>query len=457
MVDPLQLVITGAGLDALVNAQGGQTDAIRVASIGLSSNVIAPAPTIEQLPGEFKRLVTISGQSVGQNIIHMTAQDPSQDVYDLRAIGLYLEDGTLFAVYGQNDPIFTKVSIASFFVAFDISFAAGEATAIDFGDALFLYPPAGEEEPGIARFATAQEAAAGDVLDATVRPHLLKAALDALKALLFGRKVEASGLASGGGDLSADRTITVAAASAAEADAGEIADKALTPASIANILQRVGASAGGAVNILASGLASGGGNLTQDRTITVTAASAAEADAGQIATKALTPASIANVLLGLAAKALKTITISGGGLATGGGDLSANRTITVTAASAAEAAAGTRADVALTPAALAGIPKSFAASGYFKFAGGFILQWVRGGNDAAGTETTSSLTYPIAFPNACLSAQVTTAITSSSITADVNYQLVGDAGIGSATVQRQKSASGSDSVTTFPILWILGY
>lgn len=42
-------------------------------------------------------------------------------------------------------------------------------------------------------------------------------------------------------------------------------------------------------------------------------------------------------------------TVSGGGLATGGGDLSANRTITVTEASQAQAQAGTASDVAMTP------------------------------------------------------------------------------------------------------------
>lgn len=51
----------------------------------------------------------------------------------------------------------------------------------------------------------------------------------------------------------------------------------------------------------------------------------------------------------LAAKADAATTISGGGLATGGGDLSANRTITVTEASEVEAQAGTAFDVVMTP------------------------------------------------------------------------------------------------------------
>lgn len=48
-------------------------------------------------------------------------------------------------------------------------------------------------------------------------------------------------------------------------------------------------------------------------------------------------------------------TISVSGLATGGGDLSANRTITVTAATAAEARTGASSSVALTPSSLAAV------------------------------------------------------------------------------------------------------
>lgn len=53
-----------------------------------------------------------------------------------------------------------------------------------------------------------------------------------------------------------------------------------------------------------------------------------------------------------ALKADKTITISGGDLATGGGDLSANRTITVTKSTAPQAVAGTDDTTVLTPAKL---------------------------------------------------------------------------------------------------------
>ena len=54
------------------------------------------------------------------------------------------------------------------------------------------------------------------------------------------------------------------------------------------------------------------------------------------------------------ARALAATTVTGGGLASGGGTLEANRVITVTAATAAQVAAATAADVVVTPAAQSG-------------------------------------------------------------------------------------------------------
>jgi hypothetical protein len=60
-------------------------------------------------------------------------------------------------------------------------------------------------------------------------------------------------------------------------------------------------------------------------------------------------AEIARATAAEALKADKTTTITAGGLVTGGGDLSANRTLTVTKATSAEVITGTRDDVAVTP------------------------------------------------------------------------------------------------------------
>lgn len=170
------------------------------------------------------------------------------------------------------------------------------------------------------------------------------------------RVVATTGLATGGGPLTANRTIAVPAASPADGIAGTRTDVAMTPASTkAAIDQAVGAVAvPDAVpptrQVQGAGLASGGGSLAADRTITVTAASNAQAVAGTSTAVAMTPASDKAAL----DAALAGRSVNAGGLATGGGSLAADRTITVPIATQAESDAGTRNDVALTPARLKG-------------------------------------------------------------------------------------------------------
>lgn len=70
----------------------------------------------------------------------------------------------------------------------------------------------------------------------------------------------------------------------------------------------------------------------------------------------------------------------------------------------AEAQAGSDALRAITPAnlfqAFKGSNQSLSASGYQKLPGGFIIQW---GYIASRATATSTHTFPITFPNACLS------------------------------------------------------
>lgn len=256
----LNLVLTAAGLDALVDAQSGATDAIVIAELGLADAAFTAAPTLEALPNEFKRIAAVAGQSAAANIIHMVAQDSSAEIYSAYGVGLFLADGTLFATYAQEEPIVNKVSIAAFLIAFDVAFLDAVDTAIEFGDATFLYPPATETTKGVAELATESEADAG--LDAAriMTPALVKrivdaakvvlnasiaavdaaqtaartaavAALDASITALTGRTITGAGLATGGGDLSANRVITVTAAGS-DVSNPLVANKAVTPADL---------------------------------------------------------------------------------------------------------------------------------------------------------------------------------------------------------------------------------
>lgn len=250
MADPIDLIITSAGLDALVDAENGVAGPVEIVEIGLTSNAFDASPTLTALPGEFKRINAVSGQSVAANIIHMTAQDISAEIYDVHGIGLFLADGTLFAAFSQDDPIFSKVSIAIFLFAFDVRFSGDVANSIQFGDASFLYPPATEGTKGVAEIASQAETDGGADDERMVTPKKLAGALapvlqsiadeattrgdgdtalqnliDALQAIT----VTGSGLATGGGDLTANRQIAVTEASDADVTGGTNSTKVLTP------------------------------------------------------------------------------------------------------------------------------------------------------------------------------------------------------------------------------------
>lgn len=250
-MNALALVVTTAGFDALVDAQNGVTEAVRIAAVGLTETAFDAAPTLTALPGEIKRLTTLSGQSTAANMIHMTAHDAGGDVYDLRGLAFYLEDGTLFGSYGQATPLFRKVANTAFLLAFDVVFTGEVADSISFGDSTFLYPPATETVRGVARIATQARVDAEDDgeddAETIVTPKTLRARLaaffasveDALAALL-ARTITGAGLATGGGNLTASRTIMVAKASGADIAAGDRDDAAITPAALAAVPQTFG-------------------------------------------------------------------------------------------------------------------------------------------------------------------------------------------------------------------------
>lgn len=103
-------------------------------------------------------------------------------------------------------------------------------------------------------------------------------------------------------------------------------------------------------------------------------------------------------------RALQSTTIATAGLAQGGGNLAANRTITVPDATQAEAEAGTVSDKAMSPlrvaqAIIARSPASISGTGWQRFPSGLIMQWGLLDQITAGVST---VTFPIAFPNACV-------------------------------------------------------
>lgn len=78
---------------------------------------------------------------------------------------------------------------------------------------------------------------------------------------------------------------------------------------------------------------------------------------------------------------------------------STTETGVVELATNAETLAGTDTTRVVTPAGLASFTKSLASNGYIKLPGGLILQWGSGVTSSGGT---LAVTFPLAFPTACL-------------------------------------------------------
>ncbi|USU08903.1 phage tail protein [Sphingomonadaceae bacterium OTU29MARTA1] len=163
---PLKLVMTTAGLRRFTAAQENAGVDLRVAKVGFSNTNFVAAPTLTALPGEFRRIDTVSGESVGDNVVHMTVQDEDEVTYTVRGFGLWLGDGTLFATYSQPTPIAEKSTASMLALVIDIVFPEAGVDRIIFGDTNFLNPPATTERKGVVELATLAEAKAGDALRA---------------------------------------------------------------------------------------------------------------------------------------------------------------------------------------------------------------------------------------------------------------------------------------------------
>lgn len=168
--------------------------------------------------------------------------------------------------------------------------------------------------------------------------------------------------------------------------------------------------------------------------------------------------SLSDVVAGLsgAANVPTTRTISAAGLATGGGDLSANRTITVTAASSADALAATDNTKALTALSLGGLAKSLTTIGYYTFPGGLILQWYPY-RSIITSELAIPVLWPLTFPNACFSALSSPYLDAASGSRNMWVQTVAPNASGcTVQVQRDTDSGAANRIDGFDV-WAVGF
>ncbi|MFC3581089.1 hypothetical protein [Sphingomonas hylomeconis] len=489
----LTLTLTNAGRAALVNAGAGGTAAVIVARAGLTATAFVSAPTLTVLPGEFKRIDAIAGQAVDAMTVHLAVRDESSDAYAVRGIGFYLADGTLFATYSQATPIMEKADVSTFYVAADLRFLDGTAQLVQFGNTNFLNPPASEGVAGVTRLATLAEALAGLVANKTITPATMKAVLASYV------RTDQLGLPGGPASLGPDGKLLLAQRPAVDlidvfgvasqaamlalaATPGDFAVRAdngrvyvlqqapattlanwleiSTPAPVSSVNNKVGTivlvpadiGAAPATRLISTtGLVTGGGSLGADRTLDVPAASRAEAEAGLLASKALTPDSISGIIQWIQMLVPPARSITGAGLARGGGSLATDRVIEVLAASAAEIVAGIVSDKAVTPAGLAGLPQSLTPNGYIMLPGGFLIQWLQV-RQIFTSEVAITVSYPIAFQSVVLPIVAMGYIEGASGVRDLYPQRAGPGSLTSQLIQLQSDDARDTRLEGFDLI-----
>lgn len=484
----LVLQITNAGRAAMVNPAGG-TRAVTIAAAGLSQASFVAAPTLEALPGEFKRIATVSGQAVAPDTVHLTMRDASLDAYAVHGFGLYLADGTLFAAYSQDEVILAKAELTTFFLAFDWTLAASDAAAITFGDTNFLNPPATETTAGVAMLATVAEAMAGLVATKAITPAVMAQVLAGYVST--ARLGAADGVATLGPDGKlalaqrppidlidvwgvANQAEMLAQAQATVGDFAVRADNGLvyvlqalpanvlgnwleisTPAPVSSVNGKVGSVVLGPGDIgavpagrrvdTAGGLLGGGGDLGGNLTLTLQPASPAEAAAGAAGDRVVTPASLASILAALAGKAEGGATVTAAGILAGGGQLASWPTIRLDAASVQEIVDGTVGNKAVTPAGLGALPKSLSPNGFITLPGGLKLMWVQL-RQTFLAEQAINILYPDSFTTFVVPLSVTGWNAQYSTVRDLWVQLVGDPGLSNCLVQTQSNSTTNQRI-----------
>jgi len=101
---------------------------------------------------------------------------------------------------------------------------------------------------------------------------------------------------------------------------------------------------------------------------------------------------------------------------------------------------------------------SLAAGGYFQLPGGLIVQWVKGASATPNNTSTynQTVTWPIAFPNACFAALVSTQVGTAANVYNCMFQTVGNPTLTGQQVNLQVLNSALASTPVYPVLVAIG-
>lgn len=185
----ITLVITDVGRAEVINAAQNGFAPVEITQVGFGIGKYSATPTQTALEDEFKRLSTIAGGAISPTQLHVTAKDGETPAgYSVFEIGLYLQSGTLFAVYSQLTPIIDKAATSDALLAIDIELT-GDVTPdmVTFGDTNFYLNSATEEAEGTVQLATSAEVVAGTDATKAATSAGVKAAIDAMDLSEYAR------------------------------------------------------------------------------------------------------------------------------------------------------------------------------------------------------------------------------------------------------------------------------
>jgi hypothetical protein len=295
----MDIVLTTAGIQAVINAKETGTNAVTISEIGVGTGKYTASKEQTQLQAQVKRLPILEGGQAGDNAIHVACKDDGPGAYEVCEFGLFLSDGTLFAVYSQSTPIIAKQESSNLLLAIDMKLEGVSTGNVTFGDMSFSFTAATRENAGIVELATDEETQAGTDTQRVVTPASLKSLTSTAKRAGLIRTAsegeakagtegaaasEAETIEGKSGTLyvtplglrglkaTTGRNGLVELATEAEAKAGTDKERAVTPAGLKAVVDEATPDASEA----AKGL--------------IQIASAVEATAGTDALKAMTPA-----------------------------------------------------------------------------------------------------------------------------------------------------------------------
>jgi len=155
-------VITTAGLQAVLSATNDGLQA-KISHVALGDIGWSPTNSATRLKAEKNRVAVSNGTRIQPTQIHVTAVENGSTEYWVREVGFILDDGTLFAIWSHpTQALAWKAAGVDLLLAFDMLLSAlpADSVTID-GTGGVNLAPATQDQEGLVRLATSQEAIAG--------------------------------------------------------------------------------------------------------------------------------------------------------------------------------------------------------------------------------------------------------------------------------------------------------